>query len=107
MPTVTAGGVVFVGTPCELDNNGGCTGTSGKYGGALWALDASSGALLNGGNPIITTASQIRMGPVVDGDWVYVFDNNSDFYALTIDPNFQAISKTLRKKSTERKYVWP
>ncbi len=96
MPTVTAGGVVFVGTPCLRDGSGGCTGTSGKYGGALWALDASSGALLNVGKPILTTPSQIRMGPVVDGDWVYLFDNSGHLYGLTIEARFPAIADRFR-----------
>ena len=90
MPTVTAGGVVFVGTPCKRDVAGGCNGT-GSFGGALWALDASSGALLNGGKPIITTPKDIRMGAVVDGNWVFVFDNYGSLYGLTIDPNILTI----------------
>jgi hypothetical protein len=94
MPTVTAGNVVFMGTPCERDSSGGCTGTLGTYGGALWALNASSGALLNGGNPIITTPQHIRMGVVVDADWVYLLDNGGDLYGFTIDPNFPPIQNT-------------
>ena len=94
MPTVTAGGVVFLGTPCERDSTGGCTGTSGTYGGALWALNASSGALLNGGKPLITTPAHIRMGVVVDADWVYLLDNAGDFYGFTIDSNFPPIQNT-------------
>jgi hypothetical protein len=77
VPAATAGGVVFVGTPCQPAANGGCTGnvttassrtapaqsarrpaeccnSSGTVGGAVWALDAASGALLNGGNPLLT-----------------------------------------------------
>jgi hypothetical protein len=107
MPTVTAGGVVFVGTPCLRDGTGGCTGTTGNYGGALWALDASSGALLNGGNPILTTPSQIRMGPVVDGDWVYLFDNTGHLYGLTIDGSFPAIADRFRRlRAIEPQTIW-
>ena len=84
-PTVTAGGVVFVGTPCTPDGTGGCGTPSGTPSGAIWAIDASSGALLHGGKPILITPGQIRMAPTVDGDWVYVYDNNGDLYGLTID----------------------
>jgi hypothetical protein len=94
MPTVTAGGLVFIGTPCERDSIGGCTGTSGTYGGALWALNASSGVLFHGGRPIITTPQQIRMGVVVDGDWVFLLDNGGDLYGFTTDPNFPPIKNT-------------
>lgn len=96
MPTVTAGGVVFVATPCLRDSTGGCTATTGKYGGALWALDATSGALLNGAKPLITTPSPIRMGAVVDADWVYLFDNTGHLYGLTIDGRFPAIADRFR-----------
>jgi len=106
-PTVTAGGVVLTASPCLLDGNGGCTGTTGSYGGALWALDASSGALLNGGNPIITTPSAIRMGTVVDGDWVYLYDMNGDLYGFTLDPNFLAIQDKFRRaKRLQRPSPW-
>jgi len=90
MPTVTAGGVVFVGSPCKLDSVGGCNGT-GLFGGALWALDANTGALLNNGKPIITTPKDIRMGAVVDGQWIFVLDNFGALYGLTIDPNVKTI----------------
>jgi len=108
MPTVTAGGVVFVGTPCERDTSGGCTGTSGTYGGAVWALNASSGALLNGGVPLITTPAPIRMGPVVDGDWVYVFDNDGYLFGLTIDPSYPPIPNAfLRRRGYHPTIRWP
>jgi len=107
MPTVTAGGVVLVGTPCERDGSGGCTGTSGTFGGALWALNASSGALLNGGKPLITTPSPIRMGAVVDGDWVYLFDNSGYLYGLTIDPHYAPIAnRFLRAQAVQRVIHW-
>jgi len=106
MPTITAGGVVFVATPCDRDSNGGCTGTDGKYGGALWALDANSGVLLNGGTPLITCGSTIRMGATVDGDWLYVIDNGGALYAMTLDPSFPAISNNVRVKPALHPYVW-
>ena len=51
-PTVTAGGVVFMGTPCTSNGSGGC-GTPGALNGALWAIDASTGTVLGGGNPVL------------------------------------------------------
>jgi len=107
MPTITAGGVVFVGTSCKRDGKGGCAGTAGDDGGALWALDASSGALLNGGNPVITTPSHIRMGAVADADWIFLLDNNGDFYGLTIDPAYPAIPNTfLATHRVDRTIPW-
>jgi hypothetical protein len=91
-PTVTAGGVVLAGTPCSFDGSGGCLPTIGAtFGGALWALDASTGALLNGGKPVLLTGDHIRVPAVVDGLWVYVQDNGADLYALTLDPNVKSI----------------
>jgi hypothetical protein len=82
-PTVTSGGVVLVMAPVNS------TGT-----GALYALDASSGALLNGGNPIFTANSSARMGPIVDGDWVWVSDSGGDLYGFTTDPSVPALART-------------
>jgi hypothetical protein len=96
-PTVTAGGVVFVATPCERDSSGGCTGTSGTYGGAVWALDASSGAMLNDSEPILTTPDQIRMAVVADADWIYLIDQQGYFYGLTIDPSVPEIPNTFAR----------
>jgi hypothetical protein len=96
-PTVTAGGVVLVGTACTSDGAGGCAPTIGAaFGGALWALDASTGALLNGGKPVLLTADHIRVPPVVDAKWVFVQDNGADLYGLTLDPNFKAIQNSSR-----------
>ncbi len=78
-PTVTAGGVVLMGTP---------DGAAGNPSGAVYAIDAQSGAVLNGGAPILRTGGPVRMAPVVDGDWIFVFDNNGNLYSLTVDPNF-------------------
>jgi hypothetical protein len=89
-PTVTSGGVVFAWAPVESSGTGG-----------LFALDASSGALLNGGRPIFTANGPSRMGAVVDGDWVWLSDSGGDIYGLTIDSNVPA----LRTHSTVRRYV--
>ena len=85
-PTVTAGGVVLLGTPCAPTSDGtGCLATpSGKIGGALWAIDASSGAVLGGGKPILFMPSPIRMAPVVDGNWVFVLDAGGHLAGLTL-----------------------
>ncbi len=97
-PTVTAGGVVFVGTPCTPNAAGtGCT-TPGAAptGGAVWAVDASSGALLNGAQPILVTKGVVRMAPVIDGTWMWVTDDSGALYALTIDPSFSVITNRLK-----------
>jgi hypothetical protein len=91
-PTVTSGGVVLIMAP---------TASSGA--GGLFALDASSGALLNGGQPIFTANGPARMGPVVDGNWVWISDSTGDLYGLTIDPSTPA----LRRRSTVRRTLEP
>ncbi len=89
-PTVTAGGVVFMATPCVANGIGGCAATGSPVGGALWAVDATTGAVLNGGTPLLITASQLRMAPSADGDWLFAIDDGGNFYGLTIDPTFAA-----------------
>jgi hypothetical protein len=96
VPAVTAGGVVFASSPCAPDANGGCSG-GGTPGGAVWALDASSGLVLNGGKPVLFTPGDIRMEPTIDGNWMYVYDNSGDLYALTLDPSVPAIQAVRRR----------
>jgi hypothetical protein len=77
-PTVTAGGVVMAAVP---DVGGG---------GSLYALNAASGNLLNGGNPILNTGDIDLMAPTVSGQWIYVLDNSGNLYGLTVDPSIAA-----------------
>jgi outer membrane protein assembly factor BamB len=65
---------VFVASPTGAGNS------------QLWALDATTGALLNGGTPVLNTAHLLRMPPVIDGEWMYVLDQGGDLYGLTILP---------------------
>jgi hypothetical protein len=123
VPAVSSGGVVFVGTPCTpVGNSCSATTTSsvqrraaaahripliccapaGNAGGAVWALDASTGSVLNGGNPLIVTASTLRMPPTIDGDWLFVIDNNGDMYGLTIDPSYANVAARHRATVTRR-----
>jgi hypothetical protein len=97
-PTVTAGGVVFMGTPCTSNSNGGC-GSPGIANGAVWAVDATTGALLGGGNPLLVTPDSVLMAPTVDGQWVYVLDNSGNLYALTIDPSIPKIAAKPGRRS--------
>jgi len=90
-PTVTAGGVVFLGAP------------QGDNGGALWAVDASSGAILNGGQPVLETRDRIRMAPVISGNWLWLFDNGGDLYGMTLDANVPAVRNgTLAESRSNR-----
>jgi outer membrane protein assembly factor BamB len=73
-----------------------CCAPAGSEGGAVWALNASTGTVLNNGLPIITTAGPIRVPPTIDGNWIFVLDNNGDMYGLTIDPSYAAISAKAR-----------
>ena len=91
-PTVTAGGVAFMGTPCTSNGSGGC-GTPGAPSGALWAVDASTGTVLGGGNPVLMTPDNIRMAPSADGYWLWVMDDSGNLYGLTVDPSVHAIAQ--------------
>jgi hypothetical protein len=93
-PTVTAGGVVLLGTPY---------GAGGTATGAIWAIDASAGTVLGGGQPILQTHNSIRMPPTADGQWVYVYDTGGNLYALTTDPNIQSIA-VKRGNTTQSTY---
>jgi outer membrane protein assembly factor BamB len=84
-PTVTAGNVVFVASPT----------TTGKS--QLWALDATTGTVLNGGAPVFTTANLLRMPPVVDGKWIYLLDQGGHLYGLSLDLSVPAIAATLQQ----------
>jgi hypothetical protein len=89
-PTVTSGGVVLGWAPIDSSGTGG-----------LFALDASSGALLNGGKPIFTANGPARMGAVVDGDWIWLSDSGGDIYGMTTDSSVP----TLSSRSTVRRTV--
>lgn len=130
VPAVSAGGVVFVGTPCQPTGAGGCAGSittagaktvstgatrepaiccsppSTAVGGAVWALDASTGAVLNGGAPLLTTPAVIRMPPTIDGNWIFVIDNGGDMYGLTIDPSVKAIAAKYRAVDARSRRRW-
>ena len=113
VPAVSAGGVVFVGTTCTWTGSA-CAATAastsarlhsglrrpakpliccappGTSGGAEWAIDATTGNVLNGGAPILLTNQPIRMPATIDGNWVFVLDNGGNLYGLTIDPSYAA-----------------
>jgi hypothetical protein len=76
-----------------------CCAPPGTAGGALWAIDASTGNVLNNGDPIIITGSPIRMAPTIDGKWLFLLDNGGNLYGLTIDPSYPAISLKYRTPS--------
>jgi len=91
-PTVTAGGLLFSGTSCDPDAKGACAGTGPNVGGAVWVEDATTGSVLNGGRPLVRTPNDVRMAPVVDGDWVYFVDNGGYLYGYTIDPGYKTVA---------------
>jgi len=99
-PTVTAGGVVFMGTPCTVSGSTCGAATSANPSGALWAIDASTGAVLGSGNPVLMTPDHIRMAAVADGLWVWVVDNSGNLYGLTVDPSVPAIQKRPGRRAT-------
>ncbi len=83
VPGVSAGGVVF-----DASVNGS--------GSDIWALNASTGAILNGGNPILHTSAYVREPPTIDGLWVYFIDNNGDLYGMTVDSQYASIAARAR-----------
>jgi hypothetical protein len=126
VPAASAGGVVFIGTICTWTGTV-CSATTqsttvrprvavrkpliccappGNTGGALWALDASTGNLLNGGNPLIITNGPIRVPPTIDGDWVFVLDNNGNMYGITLDPSFPSIQTKYRPPNARQRVQW-
>ena len=82
VPAASAGGVVFAGA-----------------GGVVWALNASTGTILNGGQPFLHTGGSMRMPVTIDGNWVFVIDNNGNLYGFTTDPRFATIQATYRASS--------
>jgi hypothetical protein len=89
VPATSAGGVVFAGA-----------------GGAIWALDASTGAILNGGQPFLHTGGQMRMPVTIDGKWVFVLDNNGNLYAYTTDSSYPAIHAKYRAPTARQRMSW-
>jgi hypothetical protein len=87
--------------PCTPDGNGGC-GSPGTPGGALWAVDATTGAVLGGGKPLLTTAGAVRMAPSADGQWLFLLDGSGNFYGLTVDSAVPAI-----KAQAGRRFISP
>jgi hypothetical protein len=79
VPAASAGGVVFAGS-----------------GETLWELNASTGAILNGGAPFLRTSGQMRMPVTIDGDWVFVIDNSGDLYGFTTDARYPTVKATTR-----------
>jgi hypothetical protein len=93
VPAVSAGGVVLAGT---VYGNGG----------AVWAIDAQTGTVLNGGNPLLQTNGYLRMPPTIDGDWIYVIDNNGNLYGLTIDPGYATVAAKRRSADSRQRTTW-
>jgi hypothetical protein len=81
-----------MGTPCTVSGSTCGAASSANPTGALWAIDASTGAVLGSGNPVLMTPDHIRMAPSADGLWVWVFDNSGNLYGLTVDPNVKAVA---------------
>jgi hypothetical protein len=128
VPAVSAGGVIFVGTPCTPDGNGSCTSSTttnarsratfrpskpaiccapaGGGRGAVWAISASSGAVLNGGLPLFYTDAPVRAPPTIDGDWIYVVDISGDLYGLTLDTSYPPIQTSTHPVNPRVMKVW-
>ncbi len=90
VPATSAGGVVFAGA-----------------GGSVWTLDASTGAILNGGAPLLNAGGQMRMPVTIDGNWVFILDNNGDLYGYTTDSRFPAIQAKYRTPTARQRMTWP
>lgn len=79
-PVPTAGGVVFIGTPA---------GPPKSEFTSLWALNDETGAVI-GGKPVFSTSCAFKMAPIVDGTWLYVFDQCGGLYAYTLEAAVRA-----------------
>jgi hypothetical protein len=79
VPAASAGGVLFAGSQDTV-----------------YELNASSGAILNGGAPFLTTSGPMRMPVTIDGNWVFVIDNVGDLYGFTTDTRFAKIQSKIR-----------
>jgi hypothetical protein len=89
VPAASAGGVVFAGV-----------GTS------IWALDATTGAILGGGQPFAQTSGNMRMPVTIDGNWVYVIDNNGNLYGYTTDSRFATVGAKARAATARQRVMW-
>jgi len=61
--------------------------------------------VLGGGKPLLVTSDNIRMAPVVDGSWVWVFDESGNLYGLTIDPSVKAIQAVHLPHETNKPHI--
>jgi hypothetical protein len=127
VPSVSAGGVIFVASPCMPSGNS-CASTTTTYGkkrargpvhqiccapptggaegGALWMIDASTGNVLNGGLPLLFTDGPPRAPPTIDGDWVFVLDYSGNLYGLTTDASYAPIQSQARPVSPKMLHGW-
>ena len=127
--SVSAGGVVFVATTCSTGSTGNCASSSSSRtpsarvdattmrrqiccsppssaGGAVWAVDASTGIVLNGGSPLVYTSGAIRAPVMLDGSWLYVLDTSGNLYGLTIDSRYAAVDLKHRAVSPRVMRHW-
>jgi hypothetical protein len=89
VPAVSAGGVVFAAA-----------------GGSVYALDATVGTILNGGKPFLQTGGTMRMPVTIDGDWVFILDQNGNLYGFTTDSRFPAIQAKYRAGNARQRATW-
>jgi hypothetical protein len=90
VPAASAGGVVFAAS-----------------GNTVYELNASSGAILNGGEPFLTTSGSMRMPITIDGNWVFAIDNSGDLYGFTTDTRFaKAKAKMRALTARQRAATW-
>jgi len=68
-------------------------------------VSATTGAVLNGGNPVLITGDSIRMAPTVDGLWMWVSDQSGNLYGLTLDPS--VLAKPAVTPVRLRRARWP
>jgi hypothetical protein len=96
MPAPSAGGILLAETAQGPASSSG----------SLWAINASTGSVLNGGVPLFQTSGNLRMAPTIDGNWIFVLDNNGNLYGLTIDPKYKAITAIRRAANSRQRIRW-
>jgi hypothetical protein len=93
IPAASAGGVVFAGS---------VNGT----GGSVWAINAATGAILNGSKPLLETSGNLRVPPTIDGKWVSCSITAATCTALPSTSGYSTIHANRRANDSRQRIYW-
>jgi hypothetical protein len=74
----------------------------GTPGGALYAVDATTGTVLGGGKSLLVTRDTLRMAPSADGLLLFVLDGSGILGGLTVDTTVPAAAAKRGQRVTSR-----